>query len=70
MNLNDARKAQERLKEIKAIQDEIYPVLLPKEIRSERDDLEYIVSYAVNKIAKLELGKRTSEMIAFLKEKR
>ena len=65
---DEARAAYERLSEIETMQDDIYPNLLPKEIRNERDDLEIVTSRAVNKIARMAKEDRTPEMIAFLKE--
>ena len=65
---DEARAAYERLSEIETMQDDIYPNLIPKEIRSERDELEIVTSRAVNKIARMAKEDRTPEMIAFLKE--
>ena len=65
---DEARAAYERLSEIKTMQDDIYPNLLPKEIRNERDELEIVTSRAVNKIAQMAKEDRTPEMIEFLKE--
>ena len=62
----EAKAAHERLTEIEAMQNEIYPDLLPKTIRRERDELESVRSSAVNKIARLAKEDRTPEMIEFL----
>ena len=63
----EAKAAHERLTEIESMQDEIFPDLLPKEIRRERDELESVRASAVNKIARLDIEDRTPEMIDFLR---
>lgn len=63
----EAKAAHERLAEIEAIQNDIYPDILPKEIRKERDELERVRSRAVNKIARMDKSECTPEMINFLR---
>lgn len=64
---DEAMAAHKRLNEIEEMQNEIYPDLLPKAIRRERDELESVRSRAVRKISRMAKEDRTPEMIDFLR---